>query len=136
MDEVFDPYETGARIRRLREAGGLRQKDLAARAGLATGTLSMIETGAQIPESEVADALAQILNCTTQYLGRERGPYRVTKPWLRAYADASKRTVDMYVADTATAGEAIFELGLNVIEDRLPTFLGDVQDDVDMVSFA
>jgi len=133
---MIDPHNTGTRVRRAREAAGLRQKDLGTRTDIAAGTLSMIENGAQVPDNYALNALAQVLDCTPDYLQRERGPWATSKPWLRAYADASKRTVDLYIADTTIAAEAILELKLKVREDLLPTFLGNVEDDDDIEGFA
>lgn len=133
---MIDPRNVGARVKRLRESADLRQKDLAQRAGLSAGSVSMIENGAQTPDAAALSALAQVLDCSADYFTRDRGPSEATKPRLRAYADASKRLVDSYVADTLTAAEAILELQLRRIPDRLPTFLGDLGDDDDIEVFA
>jgi Zn-dependent peptidase ImmA (M78 family) len=59
-----------------------------------------------------------------------------TRPWLRAYADAPKKTVDQYVADTLLAVETFEALRLRRMPDRLPTFAGDPNDDHDIDEFA
>lgn len=119
----------GKRIQRLRVANGWSQADFATACGIATGTLSMVENGRQAADLDMLDAMAPVLGCTTAYLTRVQRDMVGTQPWLRAYADASKRAVDRYVADSETAVEAIEHLGLKSLPDVIPTFDGDLNDD-------
>ncbi|WP_243404626.1 ImmA/IrrE family metallo-endopeptidase [Williamsia muralis] len=59
-----------------------------------------------------------------------------TRPWLRAYADAPKKTVEQFVADTLLAVESIENLRLKRLPERLPTFDGDANDEHEIDDFA
>jgi len=58
----------GERIRRLREAMGLSQDELAKRAGIGRVTLSRIENGEQSPRLSTLEALAQALGISIEQL--------------------------------------------------------------------
>lgn len=118
----------GDRIRRLRLALGLTQNELAARGSVAAGTISMIENGLQEPDASSLRALAEVLDCTPEYLQALHAP-AFDKPKLRAYADASQRAVDRTLFDSIAAVEAIHTAGLRPLELRLPVYDGDLSDD-------
>lgn len=62
----------GARIRKLREAAGMTQEELAATAGIARVTLVRVEGGAQSPRYETLVSLAKALSQTlAELLGNE-----------------------------------------------------------------
>lgn len=56
------------RIKELRVAGGLKQKDLAQVLGVKQNTLSTWETGRYEPDAEMLKALASFFNTTTDYI--------------------------------------------------------------------
>ena len=107
-----NPADIGQRVQRLRHANGLSQADLADHAGIPAGVVSMVEHGRQSLEAGALDRVANALACTTDYLTGLRAEPVSTRPWLRAYADAPKRTVDKYVSDTETAIDTFEALGL------------------------
>lgn len=126
----------GERVRRLRVAAGLGQVELAQTLGLASGAISMLENGRMPLDDGLIDALARTLDCAPAYLLHEGGELLATRPWLRAYADASKKEVDRTVADSVTAIDAVRRAQLQSIPDTLPLFTGDLNDDEDIETFA
>lgn len=54
-------YRLGRRMAELREALGLTQEAVGARAGLSSSYVSMLERGARLPHLEALDALARVL---------------------------------------------------------------------------
>ncbi len=54
-----NPRAAGQRLRRFRQEAGLRQRDLAARTGLAITTIRRIERGHRVPHEETIELLAQ-----------------------------------------------------------------------------
>lgn len=126
----------GERVRRLRVAVGLGQVELAQALGLASGAVSMLENGRMPLDQSLVDALARTFDCSPTYFVHDGGEPLVTRPWLRAYADASKREVDRTVADTMIAIDAAGMAQLQVIPDTLPLFSGDLNDDDDIEAFA
>ena len=58
------------------------------------------------------------------------------RPWLRAYADAPKKAVAQYVADTLPALESFEHLRLKRLPERLPAFRGDLSDENEIDEFA
>lgn len=133
---VNTPAETGHRIQRLRTASGHNQAQLATDAAIPTGAVSMAEHGRQGLDSDALARVADALGCTTDYLTRSRNQPTSTRPWLRAYADASKKAVDRYVADTETAIEAFETLRLKQIPESLPHFDGATNDEDAIEEFA
>ncbi|GAB3039656.1 hypothetical protein GCM10027052_19990 [Parafrigoribacterium mesophilum] len=130
--------EIGDRIRRLRLGLGLSQLDLATNSGIASGVVSMIENDRHEPDATTIRALAQVLDCTPDYL-REPAAVeapRVDRPKLRAYADASQRSVDRTTYDSITAIEAVQKVGLRRIDDLMPVFDGDLNDEVSIDEIA
>lgn len=133
---VTTPAEIGHRIQRLRIANGLSQAQLAEAAAFPTGAMSMAEHGRQGLDTDVMDRIAEALGCSADYLTRQHSQPTSTRPWLRAYADASKRAVDRYVADTETAIEAFDALRLKPIPETLPHFDDDANDEDAIEDFA
>ena len=124
------------RLNRLRTARAITQSELAATLGTSVSLLNRIESGHQQIDEELMARLARALDCSKDVLGRELPDQLYTRPWLRAYADAPKKTVDEYVADTLLAMEFIGELRLKRIPERLPLFDGDANNDNDIEDFA
>lgn len=133
---VADTREIGARIRRLRVASGLSQMEFAARLGVANGTVSMIESGSQTPSDELMKCMATVLDVTPRFLLAPVGIGSLERPWLRAYADASKREVDRQIADAVTATEFIEALRIRPIPDTVPVFDGDLADEDEIEQLA
>lgn len=131
------PLEVGERIRLLRTASGKSQTSLSEELGLKGNTvLSKIETGRTPLDRDLAIKLATALGCTTEFLHRHSEPVIATKPWLRAYADASAKVVDQVLADNLLANEFFVWSGLRWVPDSLPVFDGDVNDDAAIEEFA
>lgn len=65
-------------------------------------------------------------------LASEPADLIVSKPWLRAYADAKSRVVDSVEADNRLAAEVIDGLRLQRIADTIPRFTGGLDDLDDM----
>ncbi|MCT1617992.1 helix-turn-helix domain-containing protein [Janibacter hoylei] len=131
-----NPADIGQRVQRLRHANGLSQADLADHAGIPAGVVSMVEHGRQSLEAGALDRVANALACTTDYLTGLRAEPVSTRPWLRAYADAPKRTVDKYVSDTETAIDTFEALGLAFYPESLPVFGEDLNDEGAIEDFA
>ncbi|QBE49595.1 XRE family transcriptional regulator [Leucobacter triazinivorans] len=125
----------GGAVRRLRAALGLSQSELADRAGIAAGTMSMIENDRISATAEAIEALSTVLDCSPDYLRRDNGDLLAGRPWLRAYADAPSRTVESVVADSSTAIDAAQRLDLRFVPDVLPIFSGDPNNDADIEEF-
>jgi Zn-dependent peptidase ImmA (M78 family)/transcriptional regulator with XRE-family HTH domain len=128
--------DVGERVRRLRLGGGLSQAELAAASGQASGSISMLENGRLPLTDDMLRSVASALDCAPTYLTSSSAEPLATKPWLRAYADASKRAVDRAVANSATALDAAERLGLERIPDTLPLFVGDANDEEAIELFA
>ena len=126
----------GSRIQRLRIANGLSQADLADLSNIPTGVVSMVEHGRHRLDDPALERTAGALHCSLDYLTRQRDEATATRPWLRAYADASKKSVDRYVADTETAIDAFDTLRLVYYPESIPTFDDDLNDDDAIEAFA
>lgn len=122
------PDTPGARLLRLRLGAGLGQQDLADAASVAAGTISMVERGKAWLDPRAMTAIAQVLDVAPEYFVRPGSEPSSTTPQLRAYADASQRTVDRVVNDSVTAVDAISEAQLSRVADVLPIFDGDLND--------
>lgn len=118
----------GVRVRQLRLALGLTQTELASRTGVASGSISMIESGHQEADTAVLSRLAEVLDCQPSYLLASMETY-FDRPKLRAYADASQRSVDRTLYDSVSAIEALRAAGLRTLPLKLPVYDGDLNDD-------
>jgi Zn-dependent peptidase ImmA (M78 family)/transcriptional regulator with XRE-family HTH domain len=133
---VVSPVLVGQRIRRLRHVAGIGQADFAEMAGIASGSVSKLENGRMPLSQELLGKVAASLRCTPDFLAMPVELAPTTRPWLRAYADAPKRTVDQVVDDCTTAMEAIVGLGLKLMPDAMPLFTGDLMDQPAIEDFA
>jgi Zn-dependent peptidase ImmA (M78 family)/transcriptional regulator with XRE-family HTH domain len=133
---TVDAREAGERVRRLRLATGLGQVAFAERLGIAAGSVSKLENGRMPITDGLLESVALALDCTPGFLAAPSPAFPTSRPWLRAYADASKRFVDRQVADCTTAIEVIDLLGLQTIPDTVPVFDGDLNDDLAIEQFA
>lgn len=130
------PAEIGHRIQRLRTANGLNQAQLAKATTVPTGAVSMVEHGRQGLDDDALARVAHALGCTIDYLTRSQSQPTSTRPWLRAYADASKKAVDRYIADTEMAIDAFDALRLKAIPETMPYFDDDSNDEDAIEEFA
>lgn len=129
--------DVGERIRLLRMAIGKSQTSLGEELGFKGNTLvSKIETGRAPLDDQLAVDIAAALGCTVQLLYKPLEPVLATKPWLRAYADASAKVVDQVLADNLLAHEFFTGSGLRRVPDSLPLFDDDVNDDDAIEEFA
>jgi Zn-dependent peptidase ImmA (M78 family)/transcriptional regulator with XRE-family HTH domain len=126
----------GPRVRRLRLGLGLSQTELAERTNVAAGVISMAETSRLDVDDSTIEALADVLDCSYDYLVNSRIELEAGTPQLRAYADASQKTVDRTISDSITAIDAARVLELPLIPDRVPLFDGDLNDDGSVQRFA
>jgi transcriptional regulator with XRE-family HTH domain len=126
----------GQRIRRLRHVAGLGQEDFAKEVGIASGSVSKLENGRLPISDELLSDVSASLGCTPHFLTSSTELVPTTRPWLRAYADAPKRTVDQLVDDCTTAMEAIVISGLKLLPDAIPNFSGDLTDHTAIEDFA
>jgi Zn-dependent peptidase ImmA (M78 family)/transcriptional regulator with XRE-family HTH domain len=104
--------------------------------GVANGAVSMLENGRLPLDESMLRALARTFDCSPDYLTTGGDELLTTRPWLRAYADASKKEVDRMVADSQTAIEAVTRAQMRLIPDTLPLFHGDLNDDDEIEAFA
>lgn len=121
--------EFRTRVKRIRLVRRWDQAFLAERAQISTGTLSSIETGKSIPTDEHVESLARALGYERRFLTSELNLLPTTRPWLRAYADASKREADARSALATLAAEYIRSLGLKPLPDLLPPLDIDRDDE-------
>jgi Zn-dependent peptidase ImmA (M78 family) len=137
---MFSPTTVGERVRTLRTASNQTQATLAQRLLLrgetANTLVSRIEAGRQALDEALVERLANALQCTPEYLTRPTSDVLATRPWLRAYADASPRVLESVLADNLLAYEAITQLQLKRIPDAVPAFADDANDDDAIEEFA
>lgn len=134
MDQQFSASAVtiGERVRRLRLALGLTQAELADRANIASGSISMIENGHLEADGNALHSLAEVLDCDPGYFSRDTAALVVDRPKLRAYADAPQRVVDQTQFDSVTAVEAFQAAGLRPLPLQLPVYAGDLVDEEDI----
>lgn len=133
---MVDAQEIGQRIRRMRLACGIGQVEFAELAGMASGSVSKLENGRMAVTADLLSSVAAVLDCSPGFLENPGLVLPTSRPWLRAYADASKRVVDRQLADCTIATEVIERLDLTTIPDTLPVFDGDLSDDDAIEQFA
>lgn len=119
----------GERVRQLRTINNISSADFAKLVGLSTGAMSLLENGRHAVDEGLLTRLAQQLGCEPTFFGAPDRQLTETRPWLRAYADASKRTVDRIESDNLLAVEMIEALELPRFPDIIPLFEGDLEDD-------
>lgn len=129
--------DVGERVRMLRVASGQSQTSLSESLGLKGNTVvSKVETGRMPVDQELASSLASALDCSVEFLMRPYQPALATKPWLRAYADASAKVVEQVLGDNLLAHEFVSWLRMQWVPDTLPLFDGDPNDDDAIEVFA
>jgi len=129
---VTSPAAVGERVRVLRLAANISQNELASaltgRDEPSNKLVSQIENGRHPIDDSLLHTLADALQCTPDFLTRERHDAVSTRPWLRAYADANAKVVDSILADDLVAHEVITTLRLKQIPDQIPLFDADLND--------
>src|ERR1700737_3938533 len=95
--------EFPARLKRLRLLRRWDQARLGDEAGLSTAAISNLELGRVSPTGEQIGVLASALGYAPEFLTAELRLVGTTRPWLRAYADASKRETDTRTAAASIA---------------------------------
>ena len=127
----------GERIRMVRLAANIGQTDLAHDLGFkSNGLVSKIENGRITADEPQLATIATSLDCTTEFLRQPVPDVIATRPWLRAYADASARTIESVAADNLLAHEMTDNLHFRRVPDGIPAFLGDLHDDQAIEIFA
>lgn len=130
----------GERVRILRLANSMSQADLtrAISGGSveSNSLVSRIENGQHVPDAATVDALCAALGCKPEFFELRKPLPLATRPWLRAFADASARAVEYVIADNTLAEEVVQELALRRMPDLIPTFEGDPNDDVAVEQYA
>ena len=124
------------RTRRLRISAGMGQVELASRLGIANGAVSMLENGRYPIDKDLLGQLGQVFDCSESYFTALPVDAISTRPWLRAYADAPKKTIDRVVADSILAMEIAQLLSLRRLPDIIPLFQSDLGDDEAIENFA
>jgi len=71
---LHEPLQFGAALRARREALRLQQREVAARAGISSSLLSLLEQNKRQPSLGTLDALAEALGVTVWYLVAESQP--------------------------------------------------------------
>lgn len=120
----------------MRRISGMGQEDFARLVGIAGGSVSKLENDRMPITGDLLRRVSTALDCTTTFLTTEVELAPTTRPWLRAYADAPKRSVDQMVDECTTAIETIVKLGLRLRPDVLPLFTGDLMDNAAIEEFA
>jgi transcriptional regulator with XRE-family HTH domain len=87
----------GATVRALRQARGLRQDELAARADISTGYLSRIETGKRRAEAVKTKALAAALGVTPEILTGQRPAIHLLRETIGITAESLARDTGLDV---------------------------------------
>lgn len=87
---MIGPGHLGTRLRHLRKAGGLSQRDLDRLAGTSECYASRIEKGTRETGTAVARAYAGVLGCSLDYLLSGRGD-EPSEAEIRAAIEACKR---------------------------------------------
>ncbi|MXY99882.1 ImmA/IrrE family metallo-endopeptidase, partial [Candidatus Poribacteria bacterium] len=123
-------------IRQLRLMCGLNQIEFAKRVGIANGSVSKLENGRMALTDELIVAIAQVVDCSPEFLQIGLPTVPTSRPMLRAYADAPKRAVDQQMAHCTTVAEIVEILQLRTIADTIPPFDGDPLDDHAIDRFA
>ncbi len=117
------------RIKRLRLVRGWDQAELAVRARILQPKVSQIESGRLAPTDEQISGIATALGYSPSFLTAELRLNPTTRPWLRAYADASKREADARIAATTLAVEYVRSLSLQLLPNLIPAFRGALDDE-------
>lgn len=128
--------ELRERIKRVRLVRRWDQPTLAERSGLNQSTISRIEAGRAAPTEVQIEAIAGAVGYSPAFLNANLGLGPTTRPWLRAYADASKREADARTASVTLAAEYVRTLRLKPLPDLVPQFDASLDDEEAIEDFA
>ncbi len=120
--------EVQARLKRIRLVRRWTVAECAGRASMSAATLSSIESGKAVPSEDQLLGLASALGYERAFLSAKRDLGPTSRPWLRAYADASKREADARTALASLAVEYIRALNFKPLPDLLGPLRGDLDD--------
>ena len=114
--DLVDPTVVGARVRALREAGGLSLRDLAERSGVSAPMLSQVERGETSPTLNVAARIAAGLGLRLSQLLRldEQGAVTVVRAAERQRGGSRRRGHSFEVLTSAQPGQRA-ELSLHTL---------------------
>jgi Zn-dependent peptidase ImmA (M78 family)/transcriptional regulator with XRE-family HTH domain len=119
----------GERMRQLRLAIGATQADLSKGFDFESNSvISRLENGRGPEDASSLDRVAQLLGCSPSFLATVPADQIVTRPWLRAYADAPAKVVESVIADNTLCAEVVDQLGLHRIPESVPRFHDDLND--------
>ena len=133
---MTDIAKLGDRVRTLRLVSGLGQADFAEEIGVSRGSISKLENGRMQISDDLISSIAIALDCSPSFLASSPDTVAATRPWLRAYADAPKRSVDRQLAECTLATEVAETLGLRAIPDTIPVFSEDLSNEDAIEEFA
>jgi transcriptional regulator with XRE-family HTH domain len=105
--DTLEPTVLGARVKALREAGGLSLRDLAARSGVSAPMLSQVERGETSPTLTVASRIATGLELRLSQLLRldEGGSVTVIRPRQRQRGGNRRRGHSFEVLTSSQPGQ-------------------------------
>ncbi len=105
--DAFDPVAIGARVKALREAGGLSLRDLAARSGVSAPMLSQVERGDTSPTLTVAAKIAAGLELRLSQLLRldEDGAVTIVRAAQRQRGGSRRRGHSFEVLTSSQPGQ-------------------------------
>src|SRR5487761_2378491 len=114
--DPLEPAVIGARVKALREAGGLSLRDLAARSGVSAPMLSQVERGETSPTLTVASRLASGLELRLSQLLRldESGSVTIVRAAQRAATGGPRRGHRYQVLTAPNPGQRL-ELSLHTL---------------------
>jgi Zn-dependent peptidase ImmA (M78 family) len=94
--------------------------------------VGLVAPRAVLDQLERVAHIAGALGYSAEFLTAELSLVPTTRPWLRAYADASKREADARTAATTIAAEYVRLLHLKPLPDLIPRFSGDPENEDDI----
>jgi Zn-dependent peptidase ImmA (M78 family)/DNA-binding XRE family transcriptional regulator len=129
--QAFDgePSEFRERMKRLRLMRRWDQATLAQLTNIHVTTISQIERGRAVATEEQRAAIGRAFGYSDSFMSASMDLLPTTRPWLRAYADASKKEADARTALATLSVEYIRSLRLKPLPDVLPWFDAPLGDD-------
>lgn len=126
---MFDQTLVGTRVRQLRLINGLSSAELASKLGISSGSMSLLENGRFALDDDILVRLGVTLGCSASFFATPDPEQVPTQPWLRAYADASKKAVSRVLCDNGLAVDMFAHLQLPRVTEALPLFSQSLEDD-------
>lgn len=91
----LDMYSIGNRIKERRKELNLTQLDIKAKAGISSGNISDIERGNRLPAASTLVQLAQVLECSVDYILTGTSPIK-EKIELSAVGESAQELLDLF----------------------------------------